>query len=92
MRSADGFRTDIRDGLSVLRSAAVDLNGGVGGERRVPPQARGRPACAGINLGSAHEPSSLVGPDELSFVEDAPSHDGEKFIFAQSNWCIQLGV
>jgi len=29
MRSAGGFRTDIRDGLSVLRSAAFGLNGGV---------------------------------------------------------------
>jgi hypothetical protein len=45
-----------------------------------------------IDLGSAHEPSSLVGPDELSFIEDAPSHDCEKFNFAQSNWCIQLDV
>jgi hypothetical protein len=39
MRSAGGFRTDIRDGLSVLRSAAFGLNGGVAlklaDERRV---------------------------------------------------------
>jgi hypothetical protein len=29
MRSAGGFRTDIRDGLSVLRSTVFGLNGGV---------------------------------------------------------------
>src|SRR5215208_811269 len=43
-------------------------------------------------LDSAHQPSSFVGSDELSFVEDVPLYGGQEFIFAQARWCIKLSV
>src|SRR5687767_8506060 len=54
MRSAGGIRTDIRDGLSVLRSAAFDLNGGVAlklaDERRVRLERLGDGDAANLDI------------------------------------------
>src|SRR5215203_5130171 len=43
-------------------------------------------------LDSAHQPSSFVGSDELSFVEDVPLYGRQKLILAQARWCIKLSI
>jgi hypothetical protein len=60
MRSAGGFRTDIRDGLSVLRSAAFGLNGGaaleLADERRVRLEQLGDAANLDIKAPTGRSP------------------------------------
>src|SRR5829696_1139425 len=43
-------------------------------------------------LCSAHQPSSFVGSNQLSFVEDVPLYGRQEFILAQARWCIKLRV
>jgi hypothetical protein len=45
-----------------------------------------------LQHGFPARPSSFVGSDELSFIEDASFHSREKSILAQARWCIKLGV